>query len=121
MQVDRDEQDGVPQETVEDWGPGLQKVRKRRLLLWILIAVYMPLMWIAQRLTHSFWDALPVFWVWFALLIVIMTYSALARCPRCGNYFHMNGMSLLYLRKCLHCQLHVCADKPGKKTSPAAS
>ena len=34
----------------------------------------------------------------------------LPRCPRCGNYFHVNGMMLLYLRRCLHCQLHINAD-----------
>jgi hypothetical protein len=35
----------------------------------------------------------------------------LSKCPRCGNYFHLHGMTLLILRKCLHCQLHINADK----------
>src|SRR5690242_8409203 len=91
FRVDNTQQEGVQQETVEDFGPGLAKIRQRRLLLWILIAIYLPAMWTAQRITHSFWDAMPVFWVWFALLIVVVTVSAVVRCPRCGNYFHMNG------------------------------
>lgn len=115
--MDCAEQEVVPQENMLDYAPGLAQVRKRRLLLWILIAVYLPAMWTAQQFTKSFWDAMPVFWVWFVLLIVIMMYGALARCPRCGNYFHMNGMSLLFLRKCLHCQLHVCADKEAAKAA----
>jgi hypothetical protein len=52
-----------------------------------------------------------VFAAWFIMLWVVVGYSALARCPRCGNYFHMHGMTLLYFRKCLHCQLHLKADK----------
>jgi hypothetical protein len=36
----------------------------------------------------------------------------LSKCPRCGNYFHLHGMTLLVLRKCLHCQLHISENPP---------
>ena len=90
---------------------GLRIIRRRRWYLWGLILVYLPVMWTTLQLTRSLQASLPVFGVWFVLLLVIMTVSAVARCPRCGNYFHLHGMTLLYLRRCLHCQLPLNADK----------
>jgi uncharacterized membrane protein len=86
---------------------GLRAVRRRRWYLWMIILVYMPLMGVAM----TYKAVGPVFIGWFVVMFVIALYAALARCPRCGNYFHMHGMTLLYLRKCLHCQLHLTADK----------
>jgi hypothetical protein len=68
-------------------------------------------MWTAQRIAGSFQGALPVFFGWFLLLLIAAGVSAAARCPRCGNYYHVNGLILLYLRRCLHCQLHITADR----------
>ncbi|MBU5637214.1 hypothetical protein KOM00_10765 [Geomonas sp. Red69] len=93
---------------------GLAVVRKRRWCLWIVLIVYLPTMYVTQKITHSFNGSMPVFFVWFAVLLGAMFYSATARCPRCRNYFHMHGMALLYLRKCLHCQLPLNADNPEK-------
>ena len=87
------------------------KIRRRRWLLWFVLIAYLPTMWTTQQITHSFQRSLPVFFIWLVLLILAVAVSAVARCPGCGNYFHVNGMALFYLRKCLHCQLHVCADK----------
>jgi hypothetical protein len=94
-----------------DFGPALGKIRKRRLFLWCVILVYMPAMWTTLRLTGSYKATGTVFVVWIILLCIFATVAACARCPRCGNYFHMHGMTLLYLRKCLHCQLHINADR----------
>lgn len=90
---------------------GLSRIRKRRWMLWSVIIIYLPTMWTTQKITRSFQDSLPVFFLWFLILLLVMGFSALAKCPRCGNYFHLNGITLLYLRKCLHCQLHLTADK----------
>ena len=98
-------------EAKKDLGPGLSRVRRRRLLLWFVLVAYLPTMWTTQQITHSFQRSLPVFFLWVVLLILAVVVSALARCPGCGNYFHVNGMALFYLRKCLHCQLHINSDK----------
>jgi len=90
---------------------GLATIRKRRWMLWSVMIVYLPTMWMTQKITHSFRDSMPVFFIWFFVLLATMAFSAAARCPRCGHYFHMNGITLLYLRKCLHCQLHITEDK----------
>jgi hypothetical protein len=106
---------GPAEEDLSLLSPGLAKIRRRRWCLWALLIIYLPTMWTTQKITHSFNDSLPVFFVWFLLLLVVMGFSAAVRCPRCKNYFHVNGMILLYLRNCLHCQLHVSADKKRDK------
>jgi hypothetical protein len=103
--------DEKPPLDLKEFGPGLGKIRKRRRFLWGVILVYLPVMWTTLRLTGSFNVTAAVFVVWIILLCIFATVAACARCPRCGNYFHMHGMTLLYLRKCLHCQLHINADK----------
>lgn len=90
---------------------GLQKIRRRRWCLWSIILLYIPMMYLAMKTLPSFSEVMYVFFIWFVLMFSIALFAALVRCPMCGNYFHLHGMTLLYLRKCLHCQLHVCADK----------
>ena len=94
-----------------DYGPGLRIIRSRRWYVWGIIIVYMPAMWVTLKLAPTHLALGTVFAIWFILVWIVVGRSALARCPRCGNYFHMHGMTLLYLRKCLHCQLHLKADK----------
>lgn len=90
---------------------GLRRIRLRRWFLWVVLIIYLPTMWLAQQVTGSFHGALPVFFAWVLLLIMATAWSATVRCPRCGNYYHVNGMMLLYLRRCLHCQLPLTADR----------
>ncbi len=90
---------------------GLRRVRKRRWFLWSLIIIYVPAVWTSLTLTHSDRATGLVFGLWLILLIVAVWFVTTAKCPRCGNLFHMHGITPLYLRNCLHCQLHVCADK----------
>jgi hypothetical protein len=92
-------------------GPAMQTIRRRRWYLWWVILVYVPAMWVTMQVKPTYLVVGTVFVVWIILLFIAGIYSALARCPRCGNYFHMHGMTLLYLRKCLHCQLHINADR----------
>jgi hypothetical protein len=92
-------------------GAGLRKVRKRRWLLWGVLLVYVPAIWLSLTLTHSDRITAVVFGVWLVALIVAVLFVSTALCPRCGNYFHVYGMTPLYLRRCLHCKLHITADK----------
>lgn len=109
------ESTGTETETEQDFAPGLASVRRRRWLLWFVLIAYLPTMWTTQRITRSFQGSLPVFFCWIVLLILAAVISATARCPRCKNHFHVNGMVLMYLRKCLHCQLHISADKKSRR------
>lgn len=90
---------------------GLATIRRRRWYLWGIILIYLPLMGTAMKTFQSFKGVSMVFCFWFVVMFSLALFAALARCPRCGNYFHLHGMTLLYLRKCLHCQLHLTADK----------
>ena len=102
---------------IGEYGPGLRLVRRRRWYLWVVILIYIPVIWPTLVLSGSNKVTAAVFGVWFVVLSIVVGFFAAARCPRCGNYFHMNGMSLLWFRHCLHCQLHLTADRksPCKK------
>ncbi len=94
-------------------GPGLVLVRRRRWWLWSVILVYLPAMWVALRVNPTYSAIGTIFVIWLVLLIIAVIRAALARCPRCGNYFHMHGPTFLLLRHCLHCQLFLKADRAG--------
>ncbi|OGT99671.1 MAG: hypothetical protein A2079_07715, partial [Geobacteraceae bacterium GWC2_48_7] len=81
------------------------------MLLFLNILLYIPLLLAVYAIWPSN-QAMGIYFVfWLAFLIFFTFQSALLRCPGCGNYFHMHGLTLLYLRKCLHCQLHINSDK----------
>ncbi|PLX97047.1 MAG: hypothetical protein C0622_13740 [Desulfuromonas sp.] len=104
-----------------DYIPGLKKVRSRRLFLWLVIIVYLPAMMLAlDSPDYKTWVAV-VFVTWLVLLIVAVAFACLVRCPRCGNCFHTHGPTFLPFRRCLHCSLHVNADKRApEEHSPQA-
>jgi hypothetical protein len=104
----------LPEGKPLELGPGLRLIRRRRWYLWAVILIYLPLMWTTLQFTAVFNATALAFAVWFVFLLVIALLAAVARCPRCGNYFHVNGMTFLCLRKCLHCQLHLTADRQRK-------
>ncbi len=108
--------DNQEPEDFSRYAAGLRVLRRRRWLLGGLILIYVPAIWLALRLGQSDRVAGMVFAVWILLVIVAVCYTAFAKCPRCGNFFHMNGFIPLYLRNCLHCGLHVSADKKTSKT-----
>lgn len=94
-------------------GIGLKRIRRRRWVLWSVALVYLPEMLITLKLTHSGFALGVVFVIWFVFLCYAVVPVAFSLCPRCGNYFHMKGLMPVYLRRCLHCGLHICADKKG--------
>jgi len=94
---------------------GLTKLRRRRCFFWSMILIYIPTIWLSLRITHSDRQTGKVFAVWFLLIIIASLLAAAGKCPRCGNYFHVNGFIPIYLRKCLHCGLHITADKKQRK------
>lgn len=93
------------------FAPSMRLIRRRRKYFFATIIAYLPAMLLVNKISPAFRSMAITFGIWFVILFITALYSALARCPRCGNYFHMHGMSLLYLRRCLHCQLHITADK----------
>ena len=94
-----------------EWKEGLSLIRRRRWYLWSAVLFYFPLLKLTLAMSHSMHVVLGVVGLWLLLSFSLAFYAALARCPRCGNYFHMHGPTLLFFRKCLHCQLHLCADR----------
>ncbi len=99
-------------DTVE-FRTAMRGLRRRRWFLWGLILVYIPVIWTSLALTRSDRATGWVFAAWLVLVCVAVMRAAFAKCPRCGNYFHMNGFVPLYLRRCLHCGLHITENAPS--------
>lgn len=95
----------------EKFRKALRLLRRRRGYLFGTILIYIPALLVTQRVSPGDRSMGIVFGVWFVALFFFALLSAVTRCPRCGNYFHVNGMMLLYLRRCLHCQLHINSDR----------
>ncbi len=89
----------------------LKTTRRRRKYFFGTLLIYIPAILITHHISPTNRAMGTVFGIWVLVLIIVTFLIALSRCPRCGNYFHLHGMTLLILRKCLHCQLHIGSDK----------
>ncbi len=96
----------------------LKKARRRRMIFFATVLIYIPALIVTNLILPTDRAMGTVFCIWVVLLLATTFLAALCRCPRCGNLFHVNGMTLLFLRKCLHCQLHINADKMGITSEP---
>jgi hypothetical protein len=96
------------------YGALLAIIRRRRWYLWGLILFYMPVSVTTLQLTQSYKSTGILLLFWFILLCIVVTLTAISKCPKCGNSFHMRNSGLSYFRKCCHCGLHLCADKQIK-------
>ncbi len=90
----------------------MKKTRRRRKYFFGTVLIYIPALLITHYISPTNRAMGTVFVMWVAMLIMVTFMVALSRCPRCGNYYHLHGMALLILRRCLHCQLHIKSDQP---------
>ncbi len=92
----------------------LRQTRRRRKLLFTTVLAYVPALYVIHAISPTTKAMGTFFGVWLLFLILATILVTVSKCPRCGNYFHTHGMTLLILRKCLHCQLHIGSDElPG--------
>lgn len=94
-----------------NYGAMLAAVRRRRWYVWSLILGYLPATAIILKLSQSTKATGIFFLVWFISLIVAMALLAAAKCPRCGNSFHMANSTLSFFARCRHCGIHVSGDE----------
>jgi len=97
------------------YSAALKKARIRRMFFFATVLIYIPALVTTYLILPTDRAMGTVFCIWVIALLVTTFWAALCRCPRCGNLFHVNGMTLLFLRKCLHCQLPINADKTSKQ------
>ena len=88
----------------------LKRTRRRRLYFFATVLIYIPAVLITYQISPTNRAMGTLFGLWVVVLIIVTFMIAVSRCPRCGNYFHVHGLTLLILRKCLHCQLHISSD-----------
>ena len=88
----------------------LKRTRRRRLYFFATVLMYIPALLITYQISPTNRAMGTLFGIWVVVLIIVTFLAAVSRCPRCGNYFHVHGLTLLILRKCLHCQLHISSN-----------
>mgnify|MGYP001764366571 CR=1 FL=1 len=93
----------------------LAVIRRRRWYLWSLILIYMPASVTTLQLTQSYKQTGIICLIWFILLCIAVALITCAKCPRCGNNFHMRDSSLAFSRTCRHCGLHMCGAKQAEE------
>ena len=97
----------------DSYSEGLKRVRQRRWILWGVILGYLPAMMIALESAGGWNTAVKVFIAWIIVLCVAVGIAVVVRCPDCGNCFHTHGPTFFPVRRCVHCGLHLLADKKG--------
>ena len=99
----------------------LKQTRRRRKYFFGTVLFYIPALLVTYQISPTNRAMGTLFGLWVVVLIIVTFLVALSKCPRCGNYFHLHGMTLLVLRKCLHCQLHITqfAHESLRKDTPA--
>lgn len=95
----------------ESYAKILKNTRIRRRFFFGTVLVYIPALLLTHQASPTNRAMGIMFGIWLVFLIISTFLVALSKCPRCGNYFHMHGLTLLILRKCLHCQLHISTDR----------
>lgn len=90
----------------------MRNLRRRRWFLWGLVLIYLPAIYLALELSGSDRVAGMVFLGWILLVAAAVGLAAFAVCPRCAKTFHMHGFVPVYLRRCVHCGLHVTSNQP---------
>lgn len=95
----------------QSYRAGLKKVRRRRWFLWGVILAYVPAMMIAFESSNANRSAVITFVTWLIFLCIAVGFACVVRCPRCGGSFHTHGPTFIPFRRCVHCCLHVNADK----------
>lgn len=94
-----------------DIAEGLAKVRGRRWLMWGVILAYVPGLLISLEMQASTSVLSWLFGLWVLLLCIVIGMATVTVCPRCTKPFHTNGPTFLPVRSCVHCGLHLKADK----------
>lgn len=91
---------------------GLHDIRLRRRWFWLFFWAYLPAMAIIAMLGD--WVFPWAAFAWMGFFLGASMYVWVSRCPRCGERFHYRrGFSNPWTRKCLHCGLHLRADRNG--------
>ncbi len=96
---------------------GLTRIRQRRWFLWLAILIYVPGLFVVLELGLPSGMMVKLFGAWVGLVCVAVGLATVVKCPRCGNPFHTHGPTFLPARCCVHCSLHVTADKTANPTS----
>jgi len=88
----------------------LAGIRNRRRFLWTVFASYLPAIWFALKLGGDGLAAVVAI-LWLLMSGVGGAMVSFAICPRCGNRFHMKGISTSWGSRCVHCKLSLSEGK----------
>lgn len=101
---------------------GLAEIRRRRLFLWVVFLLYLPVVGGFGAIVH---DPILIFCLavsWMALFAFAGWRVSQSRCPRCSNPFHRRVLyHNIFTRRCLHCKQPLRPRRAGGGASPTRS
>ena len=90
--------------TTTEFSERLAGIRLRRTILWTVFISYIPVIWVALKIGgDGLAIVVGILWLLMASAGGVMVSFSL--CPRCGNRFHMKGISTSWGSRCVHCKL----------------
>jgi hypothetical protein len=94
---------------------GLRKIRLKRLRVWLWMASFLPVLWIAGSTIHWGGAAIAIYLGWVIGYFGSVACLIRSHCPRCGKLFLSAGESPtvknLLANKCMHCGLPLKAER----------
>lgn len=94
----------------QDLPARLAGIRNRRMFLWLVFASYIPAIWFALKIGGDTLAAVVAI-LWLSMSATGGVLVSFAICPRCGNRFHMKGISTSWGSRCVHCKLSLSEGK----------
>ncbi|MBN2645712.1 MAG: hypothetical protein JXR59_09600 [Desulfuromonadaceae bacterium] len=82
----------------------LAVIRRKRLILWSVFISYLPAVTVALIMGGDK-GATVVAVLWLIAAGAAGVGVSFSRCPRCGQFFHMRGVTTSWGRHCQHCNL----------------
>ncbi len=87
---------------------GLRGIRSLHRVLAGILLTYLPAVVLLYLMHLPEWLLITTAVVWVCAGIFVAFTIGFARCPACGNYFHVRGMGgNVFVRACVHCGIRL--------------
>lgn len=95
----------------------LARIRIKLIIVFVMVLLYIPVGMVILEFEvfndQDYYAYYSLFW--FLITFIIWTSYCFSRCPQCGKFFFFKILGWPLARECVHCGLHIKADKGVEK------